>query len=145
MPDRSRASARPVPHQRSAPDNRSSQLIELSAASFKSIIRPSLQLGAGILDDVSPAIDLGLHIARKTIRCGSRQRLEGNPAKLVACGWVCDQFSDLRSQLIDDRPRNAGWRHDPLPCNKLKTDKTALGEGRDVRGCGDSLWRGHAE
>ena len=77
----------------------------------------SFQLGARILDDHGPAIDLGLDVGRKTVRRRSGQRLQRDRRELVARGGIGHQLSDLRRQLVDDRPRQAGGRR-PRPARR---------------------------
>ena len=44
----------------------------------------SFELGAGVLDDDSPALDFGLDVSRKTVRCRWRQRLQRDRRQFVA-------------------------------------------------------------
>src|SRR6266851_4129076 len=77
----------------------------------------SFQFDARILDDVSPAVDLGPDVSRETVRPRPGQGILRDRRELVAGCGIGNQLSDLRSQLIDDHPGDTGGRNHALPCD----------------------------
>src|SRR4051812_4915360 len=106
-------------------------MIACLSALCSSIARPSIDLGAGELDDLLPLHDVR---AQELVELVDRHAhgLRALPGPALLHVGLREHLVDFRIQLFQDGPRRAGRRHEAEPDRRLVARHAGLGDGRHV-------------